>query len=88
MSLSQEEIAYEEAHINQDRAYQQIVPIAIFGFLAFVCVIFRIAGRKIGRIALGLDDYLIIASMVQTPDRSSPNKLLLIRLRLSGPDLS
>lgn len=65
MSLSPEEIAYEESHIHDNRAYQLIVPIAIFGFVAFVCVVLRPIARRSSHMSLGLDDFLILASMVR-----------------------
>jgi hypothetical protein len=64
-TLTPEEIQYEIEHINDNRGYQQIIPLAIFGIVALICVILRPIARKSSRIVLGLDDYLIIASMVR-----------------------
>ncbi|CAD6570796.1 MAG: hypothetical protein ASARMPRED_003940 [Alectoria sarmentosa] len=63
MSLSPEEIAHEESHIHDNRAYQLIVPIALFGLVAFACVVLRPVARRSSRVSLGLDDFLILASM-------------------------
>ncbi|KAF2239178.1 hypothetical protein EV356DRAFT_572645 [Viridothelium virens] len=63
MDLSPEEISYEEAHIHDNRAYQQNIPVAIFGLLAFICVVLRPVCRRLSGTLLGLDDWLIIASM-------------------------
>jgi hypothetical protein len=61
-----EEVAYEMAHINDNRGYQQTVPIAIFGVIAFVCVAMRPIARRTNKVLLGLDDWLIIAAMVRS----------------------
>ena len=63
MSLSPEEIAYEEAHIHDNRAYQQIIPLAIFGLLAFASVVLRFIARRSKGVPLGLDDWLIVAAI-------------------------
>ncbi|CAG8971538.1 hypothetical protein HYALB_00005434 [Hymenoscyphus albidus] len=58
------EAAYEMAHLSDNRGYQQTVPIAIFGVFAFLCVLLRPVARRSTGIPLGLDDWLIIVSMV------------------------
>ncbi|KAL9066893.1 MAG: hypothetical protein Q9157_006985 [Trypethelium eluteriae] len=73
MDLSPEEISYEEAHIHDNRAYQQNIPVAIFGLLAFICVVLRPVCRRLSGTLLGLDDWLIIASM---PLRKSQRSIL------------
>lgn len=66
MNLSPEEIAYEEAHFHENKAYQQIIAISVFGVFAFVSVVLRLVARKVGQIPLAMDDYLIIAAMVKS----------------------
>ena len=65
MSLSPQDLDYEEAHVHDNHAYQLIVPLAIFGFIAFSCVILRPVARHLSGTFLWLDDWLIIASMVR-----------------------
>lgn len=66
MNLSPAEIAHEEAHIHENKAYQQIIAISVFGVFAFVSVVMRVVARKVGQVPLGMDDYLIIAAMVRS----------------------
>ena len=65
MSLTPQELAYQEAHIRQDIAYQQNVAIGVFGVLALACVTGRIFNRIASKVPLGVDDYLTVAAMVR-----------------------
>lgn len=68
MSMSVQDVTYEEAHIHDNRAYQLVVPLAIFGFVAFSCVVLRPVARRLSGAFLWLDDWLILASMARFLD--------------------
>ena len=66
MSLSSQEIAYEEAHIGDNRKADLIVAQAICVPLALIAVILRILARRIVKAPILGDDIMIIAGMVRT----------------------
>lgn len=63
-SLPQSEIAFEEAHINDNLSTTVIAVCNVFTALAFISLLTRLMCRRSSRAPLGLDDYLAVAAMV------------------------
>ena len=76
MSLSPEEIAYEKAHISDDKTGQVVAANVICGIVAVLSVALRFLSRKYAKAHLGPDDWLLVASLVDT--------LLIIEKRAYG----
>lgn len=62
--LSAADIAYQKAHITDDRRDSIIVSHAICIALAFVAVVLRFISRKIGEVKIHWDDYMTVAAFV------------------------
>jgi hypothetical protein len=67
MSITPQEISYQETHANEDIGYQLVIPIAIWLVLGLVTLAMRIYARSTTKIGLGPDDYLLAAAMVGLP---------------------
>ena len=63
-SLPPSEIAYQEAHINDNLSTTLIAVCNVFTVLAVLSLLARLAARRLARTPLGWDDYLAIAAMV------------------------
>ena len=63
VQLTPADIAYQKAHIKDDRRGDIIVSHAICITLAFLAVILRFISRKLGKIKIQADDYTIIAAL-------------------------
>jgi hypothetical protein len=64
MSLPADELAYQEAHIHDNKQSQLIVSSAICMSLALIAVPLRFWSRRIGGSKLGADDWMIIVGLV------------------------
>ncbi|KAE9363383.1 hypothetical protein N431DRAFT_450160 [Stipitochalara longipes BDJ] len=64
MSLSPAELAYQEAHINDNLQPSVIIATAICLAGAYVSVVLRFASRFIGHTPLGKDDYTIVLALI------------------------
>lgn len=65
MDLPPEEIAYQQAHITQDRRPALIVLCSIFTGLAVLLFVLRIAARRLLDAGIALDDWLSFISTVR-----------------------
>jgi len=63
LNTSDPTIAYELAHIHDDRRYQVVTSAVVFGTVALISVFLRLISRKINNVAYGLDDFLIVIAM-------------------------
>ena len=63
-SIPPSELAYQEQHIDQNRGPMTIGVCSMFLVLAFGAVAARLASRRISRVRLGSDDYLILVALV------------------------
>ena len=63
-SLPPSEIAYQEAHINDNLSTTLIVVSTVFTALGLLSLLARLIARRLARAHLGWDDYLAIAAMV------------------------
>jgi hypothetical protein len=64
MSLSPQEIAYEEAHITENIGYQLIVTEVVFSVIALAGVATRIWAKRTRATKLfTLDDYLVFGAL-------------------------
>lgn len=74
MDLPPEEIAYQNAHITQDRRPALIVLCSIFTGLALLLFLLRILARRVVNAGIGLDDWLAFISTVRISflDNGSP----------------
>jgi uncharacterized protein (DUF486 family) len=59
-----EEIAYQTAHINEDRSVLVVAVFSVFLGVAILSLILRIIARRVGNSKLALDDYLSIGATV------------------------
>ena len=66
MSLSPEEIAYEKAHISDDKTGQIVAANVVCGIVAVLSVALRFLSRRYANAHLGLDDWLLVVSLVFT----------------------
>ena len=57
-------LAYEEEHINESRHLVIIVPSAIAIALAYVAVPLRYHARRLQRMSLGCDDWMVAIGLV------------------------
>lgn len=62
--LTPQDIQYQKAHVHEDHSSQIVVSHAVCIALAAVAVVLRFASRRVGKIAVGADDYLIVAAFV------------------------
>ena len=64
VQLTADDIAYQKAHIQDDRSKTIVVSHAICLSLAAIAVLLRFMSRKIGKVALERDDYMIFAALI------------------------
>ena len=62
--LTPEDIAFQKAHIKDDRSNDIIVSHAICIAIAFVAVILRFVSRRVGNLKVSWDDYMIVAAFI------------------------
>jgi hypothetical protein len=60
-----EQIAYYQAHADDDRRPNEIASLVCGLFAATAALAARIAARRVSRMKLGLDDWTIFAAMVR-----------------------
>ncbi|KAL1979196.1 hypothetical protein VTN96DRAFT_6518 [Rasamsonia emersonii] len=63
-NLPPSEIAYQEAHINDNRSTSLIVVCSIFTGAALLSMLLRLLARRVSRTSLGLDDYFSLATTI------------------------
>lgn len=66
MDLPPEEIAYQQAHIDEDRTGALIALCTVFTSLAVLLFLIRILARRLLNAGIGLDDWLAFISTVRT----------------------
>ena len=64
MSLPPEELAYQEAHIHEDRSTGLTVAYVIALVVSTITVALRIVARRISKTPLKADDFTIILALV------------------------
>ena len=64
MALSPAQLAYYEAHINDDRRPVIYGVCSMLTVLSTVAVVLRIIARRIKRLSLAADDYLVLLALV------------------------
>ena len=62
--LSEQDIAYQVAHIHDDRSHDIIISQALCITIALIAIILRFLSRALGRIILGADDWMIVAGFI------------------------
>ncbi len=67
-------IAYQEAHLGDDRRATVIAPNVVFIIAAIVAVVLRFESRHIARTALKADDWWILGGLVHEASRSRGSK--------------
>ena len=63
--LTPEEIAYQMENINDNRGPEIMTSTIVLAVLATVAVISRLACRRLTKIAISWDDYLIVVGLVR-----------------------
>ena len=66
MSLPPAELAYQEAHIHDDRSAGLTVAYVIAFTVSTITVALRIVARRISKTALKADDFTIILALVRS----------------------
>lgn len=61
----QSAIAYQEAHISDNKRAEVIAPTAVFLVIAYVAVFFRYKSRRVAQLKLGADDLCIGIGLVR-----------------------
>ena len=65
-SLPPSELAYQEAHLNDDNRSKTIIVIGtLFTALALLSLVARLLARRLASATLGWDDYFALAAMVR-----------------------
>ena len=77
----------DPAYLAADRSASLIIPNTIFVTLAIATVILRLIARKLKRVGLGADDWLILIAMVRS-DLTSYAFMILIVLNFGDRPLS
>lgn len=63
-TLSPTEIEYELAHIHDNRAPDLVISAAICIVLAITAVVLRLLARRLSKVRILADDYMIIFALV------------------------
>ena len=63
-TLTPQEIAYQEAHIHDDRSKDVAVSHLLCLCLALAAVVMRFVSRRLGKVPLGADDWMVITAYV------------------------
>ena len=79
MSLSPQEIAYQQAHIDDDRRVDVVISMIICLTAAWTSVVLRLISRRIAKCRLEMDDYMILVGLVRA-ERSLLSLVLLINV--------
>lgn len=66
-SLPASEIAYQQAHINDNLSTTLIAVSTIFCGVALLSLVVRLIARRLANASFGWDDYFAIATMVGYP---------------------
>ena len=66
-SLPPSEIAYQQAHINDNLSTTLIAVSIIFCGVALLSLVVRLVARRLASASFGWDDYFAIATMVGYP---------------------
>ena len=77
-ALTPEQIAFQEKHINDDKAPMVAGVTCMFLLLTFAAIAARLTARKITKVKLGFDDYCIFVAQVKAklqlpPPRDAKN---------------
>lgn len=62
--LSPEDVAFQKAHIHDDRSRDIIVSHIICLSLAFIAILLRFLSRHIGKVRLEPDDWMVVAAFI------------------------
>ncbi|KAI4210002.1 MAG: hypothetical protein LQ351_007109 [Letrouitia transgressa] len=62
--LTEADIKYQVAHVRDDRSQDIIVSHGICIFLAAIAITMRFISRKLGKVRIGADDWMIVAAFV------------------------
>ena len=71
---SSTDIAYQKAHLGDNRRATVIVPNVFFTVAAIVAVVLRFESRRIARTDLKADDWWILGGLVRRAHRSRKGK--------------
>lgn len=63
-SLTPEQIQYQMSHKDDDRRAGIVASISIMLVVAYGAVILRVVARRIGRVPLKMDDWMIMVGLV------------------------
>ena len=64
------DIAYQEAHLGDDRRATVIAPNVVFTIAAIVAVVLRFESRRIAKTNIKADDWWIVGGLVHKDSRS------------------
>lgn len=70
IELTASEVAYQEAHIEDDSKLEIIVPTAITLAIAYAAVFLRFVSRRLSRTAIKADDWSVVIGLVKRPTKS------------------
>ena len=62
--ITEADIAYQKAHVRDDRSQDIVVSHAICIALAAIAILLRFVSRRLGKVAVGADDWMIVAAFV------------------------
>lgn len=62
--LSPSELAYQEAHISEDRAPKLVAAVAVLVTLSSIAIILRVATRIVTKVGFAADDFVIFIAWV------------------------
>ena len=83
-----QEIAYQEAHITDDRSGSIIAANATCYAIGIIAVALRFLSRRISKIRYEWDDWLVVAGLVRPPLPSIYiSSILLFKIRESSTDI-
>lgn len=54
--------------LERNRGLAQVVVAIVFGIIAIIAVVLRITSRRMSRVSLGMNDYMIVLALVQAFD--------------------
>ena len=63
---SASEIQYQLNHINDDKSVQMLSSQICGMVIAFVAVALRLVSRRVGRVPILADDYMVVVALVRT----------------------
>ena len=63
------EIQYQLYHINDDKSAQMVSSQICGMVIAFVAVALRLVSRRVGRVSILADDYMVVVALVRIAPR-------------------